>query len=98
MKKQLANVAFGGAWSEGILTRHEADEICRVLDDAVALCGEQDMRTPELETMLMQVEASIEKGFDLATGFRSALDLQEPGLRQMNAARYRDQIKRWIGQ
>jgi len=70
--KHLANVAFGGAWSEEISEREALSRIMEVLFDAAAQCGEKDVRDRPLADALDYVYHNVEKGPMLVAGFQTS--------------------------
>ena len=96
-KKHLANVAFGGAWSEELVARDALKSVMEVLYAAAANCGEQDVRDGALAEALAHVRCEVEKGPMLVEGFQKALLDPLPDLREARVKHYVDMIADWAG-
>lgn len=95
--KHLANVAFGGAWSEEISEREALGVIMEVLFNAAAQCGEKDVRDRPLADALDYVYHNVEKGPMLVSGFQKALLEPLPDVREVRVKDYADMIAVWAG-
>jgi hypothetical protein len=96
-KKHLANVAFGGGWSEELDERDRLARIMAALDTAASDCFDQDVYTRELIDALDYVQTNVEKGPMLVAGFQKALLEPIPSLRQVEVQRYVGMIRDWAG-
>ncbi|WP_057462761.1 hypothetical protein [Pseudovibrio sp. POLY-S9] len=95
-KKQLANVAFGGSWSEELIHKGKVQAVLDVLRQAARRCDEEDPRGPELTATLVYIERHVEKGRMYRIGIEKALSLQDPTQRQTEMLRYVSLIEAWI--
>ena len=96
-KKQLSNVAFGGAWSEALVADDELQNIMDVLHRAAKDCGERDINDREFIKALRFVRDEVEKGPMLVEGLQKALLEPHLALREKNVRRYVDMIGEWTG-
>jgi hypothetical protein len=96
-KKHLANVAFGGRWSEELVERDRLARFMAALDATASDCFDQDVYTRELIDALDYVQANVEKGPMLVAGFQKALLEPIPSLRQTEVQRYVGMIRNWAG-
>ncbi len=96
-KKHLANVAFGGAWSEEIVERQALSKVMSALEKAAAECFDQDVYCRDLIDALGFVQTNVEKGPMLVSGFQKALLEPIPALRQAEVQRYVKMIRDWAG-
>jgi len=96
-KKHLANVAFGGAWSEELVERDALKSVMEVLYAAAADCGEKDVRDGALAEALCHIRRKIEKGPMLVEGFQTALLEPLPEVREARVRAYVDMIADWAG-
>ena len=96
-KKHLANVAFGGAWSEELVARDALKSVMQVLERAAANCGEQEVRDGALAEALSHVRRKVEKGPMLVEGFQNALLEPLPEVREARVRHYVDMIADWAG-
>jgi len=96
-KKHLANVAFGGGWSEELVEREMLSRIMTTLEQAAEGCFDQDVYNRELIDALGFVQAKVEKGPMLVAGFQKALLEPIPSLRQAEVQRYVEMIRNWAG-
>lgn len=97
IKKQLSNVAFGGSWSEEILSTSELLVALDVIAQAANDCVERDVRTAELETALTLIQAKVGKGTEVCDQFRRAIAEPNHGLRMQNAQRAARRLRLWCG-
>lgn len=97
MKTQLANVAFGGSWSEEILDRDKLNDALECIAQAVEECADKDVRTPALLDALDYIKLTIGKGSGLTSSFLSALSEPDPCRRHQEAMRAERSIVRWAG-
>ncbi|MGH0003498.1 hypothetical protein ACQU0X_25770 [Pseudovibrio ascidiaceicola] len=95
-KKQLANVAFGGSWSEELVHKGRVQAVIDVLRLAAENCDEEDPRGPELSASLVYIERHVEKGRMFRIGVEKSLSLQNPSQRKMEMLRYVSLIESWI--
>ncbi|MBL1435537.1 MAG: hypothetical protein COB08_004985 [Rhodobacteraceae bacterium] len=96
-KKQLSNVAFGGAWSEALVAEDELQSIMDVLRRAANNCADRDVNDKEFLAALRYVREEVEKGPMLVEGLQKALLEPHPALRQKNVQRYVDMVEQWVG-
>jgi hypothetical protein len=97
MKKQLSNVAFGGSWSEEILSTSELMGALDVIAQAADDCVERDVRTVELKAALGLIQAKVGKGTELCDQFMRAIGEPNQGLRRQNAQRAAQRLRLWCG-
>lgn len=97
IKSKLGNVSFGGNWSEELLTLNEICAMLDIIDLAAEECVERDVNGDELEVAMQFTYAQVEKGPMLVEALRKALSIREPGLRQEEAMRIADYIRRFSG-
>ena len=96
-KKYLANVAFGGGWSEELVERETLSQVMSALEKAAAGCFDQDVYCRDLIDALGFVQTKVEKGPMLVAGFQRALLEPIPSLRQAEVQRYVTMIRDWAG-
>ncbi len=96
-KKRLANVAFGGAWSEQIIEDDALESVMSVLRKACEECADRDVSDRDLMRALSYVRSNVEKGPMLVSGFQKALLEPNPAIRQESVKRYVDMIFTWAG-
>ena len=94
-KKKLSNVAFGGDWSEQLLTRHEIDQWLKELQWAVDNCRERDVNTVEVRRALAKLTKNIEKGQMLADRFNQGHSIVNQSLRHSHFKECFRLIKVW---
>ena len=96
-KKQLSNVAFGGAWSEQLSEDYELKQIMEVLETAANEFADKDVCDKEFMRALRYVRENIDKGPMLVEGLQKALLEPNPGLRVTSARRFVKMITDWAG-
>ncbi len=96
-KKHLANVAFGGAWSEELVLRDTLNQVMAALRRAAAECADRDVNDAEFLSALEYVRDNVEKGPMLVAGLQRALLEPNQTLRQTAATRYVQMIAEWAG-
>ena len=72
-KKKISNVAFGGNWSEELLTQYELAQALLLLQWAVENCREKDVNTSEVQMALHTLTNDLEKGKMLSDALREAI-------------------------
>ena len=72
-KKKISNVAFGGNWSEELLTQYELAQALLLLQWAVDNCHEKDVNTSEVQMALHTLTNDLEKGKMLSDALREAI-------------------------
>jgi hypothetical protein len=97
MKTQLANVAFGGSWSEEILDQSKLTDALEIIAHAAEDCVEQDVWTPALRDALQHIKQTIGKGPELAESFQVAVGQPNQSTRYRDAKRAEANIVRWCG-
>lgn len=97
IKTQLANVAFGGSWSEEILDKTDLNDALEVIARAAEDCVEEDVWTPALREALAYIKATIGKGPELVEQFQTAIWQPNHSERYRDAKRAEANIKRWSG-
>lgn len=97
IKTQLANVAFGGSWSEEILDQSKLNDALDVIARAAEDCVEDDVLTPALREALAYIKESIGKGPELVEQFQTAIWHPNHSVRYSDAKRAEASIKRWCG-
>ena len=96
-KDQLGNVAFGGNWSEEILTNERLASVLDCVEAAAVECADRDVEDEEFLAAMLYVRKEIEKGPMLCGAFFKALRTENPGLRQVEAVRVAKMIRGWAG-
>lgn len=96
-KKQLSNVAFGGAWSEQLAEDYELKQVMAVLKNAANECGDKDVCDKEFMRALRYVREHIDKGPMLVEGLQKALLEPNQGLRVTSVRRFVKMISEWAG-
>ena len=91
----MRNVAFGGNWSEELVSLNEYECALAVLQHAIDVCAEEDPRGPELEEALIYLAQRIEKGAGLTQRFRKALTIPHQEQRVHEASQALRLIKNW---
>lgn len=95
-KDKMKNVAFGGNWSEELVSLDECTAALRVLERAVDQCTEEDPRGPDLEMALGYVAARAEKGRALTDRLRRSFAIANQGERQREARAVLRLIRNWL--
>ena len=72
-KKKISNVAFGGNWSEELLTQYELAQALSLLQWAVDNCCVKDVNTSEVQMALHTLTNDLEKGKMLSDALREAI-------------------------
>lgn len=97
-KQQLANVSFGGAWSEQIAADEALALAMARLDGAVMDTVAEDLRgDPELDAALSLVVAAHPKGSMLARAWRKGLAIENAGVRSFELQRIAELFREGIG-
>lgn len=96
-KKQLSNVAFGGAWSEALVAENELQSTMEVLHRAANNCADRDVNDKEFLKALRYIRDEVEKGPMLVEGLQKALLEPHQALRKKNVERYVHMIEEWAG-
>lgn len=93
---QMANVAFGGEWSEQIAPQEAMLEALDLLESAATRTGEEDLRADRaLAAALDLATARHPKGEMLRHAWSRALDIPLPGVRAQEIARVASAIIVW---
>lgn len=96
-KRQLSNVAFGGAWSEAIPRRERMAHSISLIQEAVQRTAEEDLRLDtSLEAALQELCALHPKGTQLGSSWTRALAHPEPAIRQRELARLAAAFSAWL--
>lgn len=95
-KRQLANVAFGGDWSEAIVPRERVQAAVQTLRLAVRYCREVDPRTDEVADALALVRR-MTRGDILADAFLKAGGIENMGVRHSELQRVLQIIASAVG-
>ncbi len=95
-KEKMRNVAFGGNWSEELVSLNERDCALAVLQRAVDICTEEDPRGLELEEALSYLAERVEKGASLTQRFKKALIIPHQEQRAREAAETLRLIRNWL--
>lgn len=96
-KNKMSNVAFGGNWSEELVTLQELRLVLEDLDWAVENCTEQDVTTEAVLASLLYVRKNIEKGPMHVEAFLRATRIEIATIRQVDLKKSVDRIKLWSG-
>lgn len=81
-KGQLANVAFGGAWSEQIAGNEAVEQAMRLVEAATREGARRDLRRDDsLRAALGLVAKAHPKGAMLMAAWNKALSMHDPGQR-----------------
>lgn len=98
-KGQLANVAFGGAWSEQIAGHEALYDAMHLIEAAARKTRTTDLRQDGGMCDAMQLlTASHPKGAMLAVAWEKALRLESPDLRAAEVARIAANLRAGLGQ
>ncbi len=95
--KQLANVAFGGDWSESIPIRENVAAALAVLRNAVDVCDEVDPRSPAVLTSLQLISDQVTRGRMLARTFTRASGIPDPAVRRIEMTRVLRNLEAVLG-
>ncbi len=85
-KRQLANVAFGGDWSEAIVPREQLQVAMQTLRLAVRYCREADPRSAEVSDALVLIRR-MARGDILAEAFLKAGGVENMDVRHSEMQR-----------
>ena len=97
-KGQLANVSFGGAWSEQIPRRERLAAAVALIGAAPARTTEEDLRDDlVLEEALRDVAATHPKGSELLASWERALSRPAPEERYRELIRLARLFAAWQG-
>lgn len=97
-KGQLANVAFGGAWSEQIAGQETLRDAMRSIEAAARETLYADLRHDSSKReALVLVAASHPKGPMLMAAWNRAISIENPGLRAAELARIAGAFRAGIG-
>lgn len=97
-ERQLANVAFGGAWSEQIAGNERLAEAMECIEAAVIDCEEQDLRSDSaIKEALTVVAAAHPKGQLLSQAWEKGLSIGNAGLRKAELKRVADALRAGLG-
>ena len=83
-KKKISNVAFGGNWSEELLTQYELAQALLLLQWAVDNCREKDVNTSEVQMALHTLTNDLEKGKMLSERFKRGHLISDQFARKMH--------------
>ena len=97
-RQHLANVAFGGNWSEEIVPAEERAAALATLRQAIAQAWEEDPRTGPVRAALALLTRGHPKAALLAERFERAAALPAPGLRLEELQRLLAIVERMAGQ
>ena len=97
-KRQLANVSFGGAWSEQIAGNEQLVDAMQRIEAAVIESEEQDLRSNNaIKEALTVVVSSHPKGRLLAQAWERGLNIGNSGLRKAELKRVADALRAGLG-
>lgn len=97
-KRQLANVSFGGAWSEQIAGNEQLVDAMQRIEAAVIESEEQDLRSNNaIKEALAVVVSSHPKGRLLAQAWERGLNIDNSGLRKAELKRVADALRAGLG-
>ena len=97
-KRQLANVSFGGAWSEQIAGNEAMIEAMARIEAAAAQSEEEDLRSHAgIRDALKILAAAHPKGSMLSAAWEKALGIDRPGLRSAELARIAATLRAGLG-
>ena len=97
-ERQLANVAFGGAWSEQIAGNERLAEAMQCIEATVIDCEERDLRSESaIKDALAVVSAAHPKGRLLAQAWEKGLNVGNAGLRKAELKRVADALRAGLG-
>ena len=69
-KKKISNVAFGGNWSEELITEYELLQSLTSLQWAIDNCRKREVNTTEVNEALNYLTKDLEKGKMLSDKFK----------------------------
>jgi len=81
--KPYEGVKHFGIWADESACSHGSKDALAVLEDALARCRDQDMRTTDVLAALDYLEPQAARQWPFQS-FRSALDMQNPETRWQN--------------
>ena len=96
-KKQLSNVAFGGNWSESIVTTDELNVQLDIIALAGRDCTNRDVEDEALLNAMLYVRKNVEKGPMLCAAFFKAVRIENQGLRLTEVQKVERIIRQWAG-
>ena len=96
-KTQLANVAFGGNWSEQLLRDDELHQVLDVIATAVTQSLDRDVEDEALLNAMLYIRKNVEKGPLLCAAFFKALRIENQGLRYDKLCKVEYMIRTWAG-
>lgn len=97
-KGQLANVAFGGAWSEQIAGDEALAEAMRQIETAAREGSDRDVRHDSaVHAALKRLATAHPKGDQLITAWDQAAEIGNPGLRTAELMRITAILRAGIG-
>ena len=95
-KKKISNIAFGGNWSEELLTKYELAQALSLLQWAVNNCREKDVNTSEVQKTLHTLTNDLEKGKMLFERFKRGHLISDQFAREMHFRECFRLIKAWL--
>lgn len=97
-KRQLANVSFGGAWSEQIAGNEQLVDAMQRIEAAVTESEEQDLRSNSaIKEALAVVAAAHPKGRLLSQAWEKGLNIGNSGMRKAELKRVADALRAGLG-
>jgi hypothetical protein len=98
-KSQLANVSFGGAWSEQIAGNEAMRDAMHTLDVAAQECVETDLRDdPDVREAVRTLAGAHPKGAQLTSAWEKGLGLGNAVLRKAELMRIASVLKAGRGE
>ncbi len=98
-KGQLANVAFGGAWSEQIAGNEAVEQAMRLVEAAAKEGAGRDLRRDgSLRAALGLVTKTHPKGAMMVAAWDKALSMHDPGQRVAELIRIAKLLRENLGQ
>ena len=92
-----SNVAFGGNWSESIVTTDELNVQLDIIALAVRDCTNRDVEDEALLNAMLYVRKNVEKGPMLCAAFFKAVRIENQGLRLTEVKKVERIIQQWAG-
>lgn len=95
-KKKISNVAFGGNWSEELITEYEILESLASLQWAVDNCRKREVNTPKVNAALIHLTKDLEKGKILSDRFKRGHLIIDQNSREAHFRECFRLIKVWL--
>ena len=95
-KKKISNVAFGGNWSEELITEYELLQSLTSLQWAIDNCRKREVNTTEVNEALNYLTKDLEKGKMLSDKFKRGHLITDQNSREAHFRESFRLIKVWL--